>query len=79
MNTCAICGKSSGLFELRIEEDGDETLRHVCGKCWDTIAGIALRAVSDRLDALENRLAELEDHEVSPYEAAMIIERANER
>lgn len=33
----------------------------------------------ERIERLEQRVAELEDHEVSPYEAAMIVERANER
>lgn len=79
MNTCAICGKSNGLFDLRIEEDGGETIRHICGTCWVAIANIALRTVAPRLAALEGRLAALEDHEISPYEATMIIERANER
>lgn len=33
----------------------------------------------ERIERLEQRVAELEDHEVSPYEAAMIVERAGER
>ena len=33
----------------------------------------------ERIERLEHRLDELENHEVSPYEAAMIVERANER
>lgn len=66
MYTCAICGKANGLFDLLIEDDnGDETLRHICGKCWDVIAAIALRAVGDRFDALEERLAQLEERNVS--------------
>lgn len=79
MNTCAICGQSNNLFDLLIEEDGGKTTRHVCGKCWDTIANIALRAIGDQLDALKSRLAELEDHEPSPYEAAMIVEKSRFR
>ena len=33
----------------------------------------------ERIERLEQRVEELENHEVSPYEAAMIMERANER
>lgn len=33
----------------------------------------------ERIERLEQRVAELEDHEVTPYEAAMIVERAGER
>ncbi len=33
----------------------------------------------ERIAALEQRLDDLENREVSPYEAAMIVERANER
>lgn len=36
-------------------------------------------ALLERIERLEQRVEELENHEVSPYEAAMIVERANER
>ena len=36
-------------------------------------------SLAERIERLEQRVAELEDHEVTPYEAAMIVERANER
>ena len=36
-------------------------------------------SLAERIERLEQRVEELENHEVSPYEAAMIVERANER
>lgn len=79
MSSCAICSKTSDLFDLVIPDDeGESTKRQVCGKCWDVITHIALRAVQDQLSALLERIEKIEDHEVSPYEAAMILERARE-
>ncbi len=79
MNNCAICGKTNDLFDLAIpDDDGGKSIRHVCGKCWGVIVHIALRAVQDQLLALSERIEKIEDHEVSPYEAAMLLERARE-
>lgn len=36
-------------------------------------------SLAERVAALEQRLDDLENQEVSPYEAVMIVERANER
>lgn len=36
-------------------------------------------SLAERIERLEQRVEELENHEVTPYEAAMIVERANER
>jgi len=36
-------------------------------------------ALLDRIEQLEQRVEELENHEVTPYEAAMIVERSGER
>ena len=62
MNNCAICGKSGRLFDIWTDgDDGEEeTRRFICGKCWNVIAAVAMRAVNDRLDALEIRLDEAE-------------------
>lgn len=90
MHSCVMCGKSRDLFELVIpgdEDNGGEDYSHrVCGRCWESIAQIA-RVVSanqivdleNRIDALTERLDELENHDVSPYEAAMIVERSKSR
>lgn len=46
---CALCGRTNGLNELILGEDetdaGEEITRYVCSNCWETIAGIARRAI----------------------------------
>lgn len=77
MSNCAICDKTSGLFDLVIPGDDDEesTKRQICGKCWGVISHIALLAVQGQLSALNERIEKIEEHEISEYEAAMIVER----
>lgn len=51
---CAICGKKHDLFPIDIpgdEPDWPKTRRYVCGKCWETIAEIARRAVERKAEA----------------------------
>lgn len=90
MNTCAICNKSCDLFTLTIPGDedngGEDFNRFVCGVCWETIVNLTRRvteyqfaAMQKELDELRDRIGEIEDHEVSPYEAIMIVEQANRR
>lgn len=46
---CAICGETRDLFILEFDPDdtdaGEKLSRFVCGKCWETIAKIAVLAV----------------------------------
>lgn len=79
MNKCNICGRTQGLNELSVPCDtGKITIRHVCNVCWETIAELAILATTQKMIELEERLAALEDYEPSPYEAAMLLERAKE-
>lgn len=51
---CKICKKTSDLFKLEFEADGETeayTLM-VCGTCWDVIANIAKRAVDQKINLL---------------------------
>lgn len=58
---CKICGKTNDLFKLTLEaDDGEKFIVPVCGSCWDVIAGIADRVVSQRLEKIEKKIAELD-------------------
>lgn len=92
MGNCAICEKTHDLFELKIPETEEypSITRYVCAKCWETIARISelaseqtimklalkIKNLEEKIEHLEGKLDTLDSHEVSPYEAIMIVERA---
>lgn len=73
---CVFCKKTQGLFSLTVKGDEEVYTQHVCGECWEAVAEIAYRRIKSEIENLTARIEELEAHEVSPYEAAMIVERS---
>ena len=62
MGTCAICGKTHGLFTLDLETDeGEAYKKFVCGSCWEVIAAIAVRACTSRFALKDHSHAEEDD------------------
>lgn len=60
MNHCSICKKTHGLFTLPLEtDDGTPYTLHVCGTCWDVIAGISQKLHEPRIHELENKVNRL--------------------
>jgi len=59
---CKICNRVTDLFSVEIEDDGGEkyTLK-VCGTCWDIIAKVAEKALNERLEKIEKKLAYLNE------------------
>lgn len=55
---CAICGKTSDLFELKFDVNDtdaqEEFSRFVCGSCWEVIAKIAKLAIMPMIQAAVN-------------------------
>lgn len=68
MNTCKICQLKKDTFTLEVPYIEDtEVLAideyHICGSCWEIIAGVANRRLQDDLHILKNEIEGLK-HEI---------------
>lgn len=56
---CMICNRETGyLIDVELEaEDGEIYTLKICGNCWDIIAKVAEKALNERLEKIEKKLA----------------------
>ena len=62
---CKICGKQKDTYTLEIPYIEDIEVigvdeYHICGSCWDIIAEVANRRLSQQLEELSKRILDLE-------------------